>query len=32
VRDAPVDAEQRNARGTLNALEAARRCGVQRFV
>jgi UDP-glucose 4-epimerase len=32
VRDAPVDAEQCNARGTLNALEAARRCGVERFV
>lgn len=32
VRDEPVDAEQRNARGTLMALEAARRCDVDRFI
>jgi UDP-glucose 4-epimerase len=32
VQDAPVDAEERNARGTVNALEAARRCGVDRFL
>ena len=28
----PLDAEERNARGTLNALEAARRGGVERFI
>src|SRR3954469_7357097 len=32
VRDEPVDAEQRNARGTLLVLEAARRRGVSRVV
>lgn len=32
VRDAPVDAERRNARGTLHLLEAARASGVQRVV
>jgi UDP-glucose 4-epimerase len=32
VEGAPLDAEERNARGTLNALEAARRSGVERFI
>ena len=32
VEGAPLDAEERNARGTLNALEAARRGGVERFI
>jgi UDP-glucose 4-epimerase len=32
VRDLPVDAEQRNARGTVHVLEAARRRGVTRVV
>jgi UDP-glucose 4-epimerase len=32
VRDAPTEAEERNARGTLNVLEAARRAGVRRVV
>jgi UDP-glucose 4-epimerase len=32
VRDDPLEAERRNARGTLNVLEAARRTGVGRVV
>jgi UDP-glucose 4-epimerase len=32
VRQDPLDAERRNARGTLNVLEAARRAGVERVV
>jgi UDP-glucose 4-epimerase len=32
VREDPLDAERRNARGTLNVLEAARRAGVARVV
>jgi UDP-glucose 4-epimerase len=32
VESAPTDAEERNARGTLNVLEAARRAGVPRVV
>jgi UDP-glucose 4-epimerase len=32
VRANPVDAEDRNARGTLHVLEAARRCEVERVV
>jgi UDP-glucose 4-epimerase len=32
VREDPLDAERRNARGTLNVLEAARRAGVERVV
>ncbi len=32
VADMPVDAERRNARGTLHVLEAARRCRVSRVL
>jgi UDP-glucose 4-epimerase len=32
VRDDPVDAERRNARGTLHVLEAARRCSGMRVI
>jgi UDP-glucose 4-epimerase len=32
VREDPLDAERRNARGTLNVLETARRSGVDRVV
>jgi UDP-glucose 4-epimerase len=32
VETAPAEAEERNARGTLHVLEAARRCGVGRVV
>ena len=32
VREDPLEAERRNARGTLNVLEAARRSGVRRVV
>jgi UDP-glucose 4-epimerase len=32
VGDEPVDAERRNARGTLHVLEAARRAGVERVI
>jgi UDP-glucose 4-epimerase len=32
VKDAPVDAERRNSRGTVHVLEAARRCALSRVV